>query len=178
MGVGQAARRSSPSHSVVSSAPHPPPGAVVPTADSAEAGEALPGGAHRPLVLQAVVHGELAGPGSGAWPSQSPPDPGPRLAQNNEMQSDLNILQVWSQGLSGQGVVVSVLDDGIEKDHPDLWANYVSLQGWGGGCLRSSSWWQPPHVSTYLPQDPLASYDFKDFDPDPQPRYTPSDENR
>nr|XP_025148535.1 proprotein convertase subtilisin/kexin type 4 isoform X2 [Bubalus bubalis] len=57
---------------------------------------------------------------------------------------------VWSQGLSGQGVVVSVLDDGIEKDHPDLWANY----------------------------DPLASYDFNDYDPDPQPRYTPSDENR
>ena len=52
------------------------------------------------------------------------------------MQSDLNILQVWSQGLSGQGVVVSVLDDGIEKDHPDLWANYVSLQGWGGGFGR------------------------------------------
>lgn len=43
------------------------------------------------------------------------------------MQPDLNILQVWKQGLSGQGIVVSVLDDGIEKDHPDLWANYVSL---------------------------------------------------
>ncbi|XP_022262991.2 proprotein convertase subtilisin/kexin type 4 isoform X4 [Canis lupus familiaris] len=69
---------------------------------------------------------------------------------NNKVQPDLNILQVWSQGLSGQGVVVSVLDDGIEKDHPDLWANY----------------------------DPLASYDFNDYDPDPQPRYTPSDENR
>ena len=79
LGVGLAARRSSPSHSVVSSAPHPPPGAVVPTADSAEAGETLPGGAHGPLVLQAVVHGELAGPGSGAWPCQSPPDPGPAL---------------------------------------------------------------------------------------------------
>ncbi|KAM9686709.1 proprotein convertase subtilisin/kexin type 4 [Trichechus inunguis] len=69
---------------------------------------------------------------------------------NNEVQPDLNILQVWGQGLSGQGVVVSVLDDGIEKDHPDLWANY----------------------------DPLASYDFNDYDPDPQPRYTSSDENR
>ncbi|XP_028015292.2 proprotein convertase subtilisin/kexin type 4 isoform X1 [Eptesicus fuscus] len=69
---------------------------------------------------------------------------------NNKMQPDLNILQVWKQGLSGQGIVVSVLDDGIEKDHPDLWANY----------------------------DPLASYDFNDYDPDPQPRYTPSDENR
>ncbi|XP_006876811.1 PREDICTED: proprotein convertase subtilisin/kexin type 4 [Chrysochloris asiatica] len=69
---------------------------------------------------------------------------------NNEVQPDLNILQVWGQGLTGQGVVVSILDDGIEKDHPDLWANY----------------------------DPLASYDFNDYDPDPQPRYTPSNENR
>nr|XP_055104239.1 proprotein convertase subtilisin/kexin type 4 isoform X4 [Symphalangus syndactylus] len=69
---------------------------------------------------------------------------------NSEAQPDLSVLQAWSQGLSGQGIVVSVLDDGIEKDHPDLWANY----------------------------DPLASYDFIDYDPDPQPRYTPSDENR
>uniref|UniRef100_A0A2K5CVX6 Proprotein convertase subtilisin/kexin type 4 n=1 Tax=Aotus nancymaae TaxID=37293 RepID=A0A2K5CVX6_AOTNA len=69
---------------------------------------------------------------------------------NSEAQPDLNVLQAWGQGLSGRGVVVSVLDDGIEKDHPDLWANY----------------------------DPLASYDFNNYDPDPQPRYTPSDENR
>ncbi|KAM4887081.1 proprotein convertase subtilisin/kexin type 4 isoform 1-T1 [Thomomys bottae] len=69
---------------------------------------------------------------------------------NNEIQPDLNILQVWKQGLTGQGIVITVLDDGIEKDHPDLWANY----------------------------DPRASYDFNDYDPDPQPRYTPSDENR
>ncbi|XP_032035053.1 proprotein convertase subtilisin/kexin type 4 [Hylobates moloch] len=69
---------------------------------------------------------------------------------NSEAQTDLSVLQAWSQGLSGQGIVVSVLDDGIEKDHPDLWANY----------------------------DPLASYDFIDYDPDPQPRYTPSNENR
>ncbi|EDL89296.1 proprotein convertase subtilisin/kexin type 4, isoform CRA_b [Rattus norvegicus] len=69
---------------------------------------------------------------------------------NKEIEQDLNILKVWNQGLTGRGVVVSILDDGIEKDHPDLWANY----------------------------DPLASYDFNDYDPDPQPRYTPNDENR
>ncbi|XP_076775576.1 proprotein convertase subtilisin/kexin type 4 isoform X2 [Arvicanthis niloticus] len=69
---------------------------------------------------------------------------------NKEIQQDLNILKVWNQGLTGRGVVISILDDGIEKDHPDLWANY----------------------------DPLASYDFNDYDPDPQPRYTPNDENR
>ncbi|XP_045398816.1 proprotein convertase subtilisin/kexin type 4 isoform X15 [Lemur catta] len=103
---------------------------------------------------------------------------------NKEVKPDLNILQVWSQGLTGQGVVVSVLDDGIEKDHPDLWANYVRPQAARvRGCPMSSGWplpWGclvPPHVLTH-PQDPLASYDFNDYDPDPQPRYTPSDENR
>lgn len=107
---------------------------------------------------------------------QCPTDPHPHLAQNNKVQPDLNILQVWSQGLSGQGVVVSVLDDGIEKDHPDLWANYVRPGALGRG-LSQVPRPGPPHVPT-PPQDPLASYDFNDYDPDPQPRYTPSDENR
>lgn len=69
---------------------------------------------------------------------------------NNDVSPDLNVLSAWSQGYSGSGVVVSILDDGIEKDHPDLVANY----------------------------DPLASYDFNDNDPDPQPRYNSWDENR
>nr|XP_054959229.1 proprotein convertase subtilisin/kexin type 4 isoform X7 [Pan paniscus] len=103
---------------------------------------------------------------------------------NSEAQPDLSILQAWSQGLSGQGIVVSVLDDGIEKDHPDLWANYVRPRvAVGEGCPRCRGWHhprdasRPPHIPT-CPQDPLASYDFNDYDPDPQPRYTPSKENR
>ncbi|KAK1157158.1 proprotein convertase subtilisin/kexin type 4-like [Acipenser oxyrinchus oxyrinchus] len=63
---------------------------------------------------------------------------------------DLNVLSAWERGYSGRGVVVTVLDDGIEKNHPDLAANY----------------------------DPDASYDIIDDDPDPQPRYTDNDENR
>ncbi|NWX06233.1 PCSK4 convertase, partial [Caloenas nicobarica] len=69
---------------------------------------------------------------------------------NNDINPDLNILTAWSKGYTGLGVVLSVLDDGIEKDHPDLAANY----------------------------DPLASYDFNSYDPNPQPRYTVGDENR
>ena len=34
----------------------------------------------------------------------------------------------WKKGYTGRGVVVSILDDGIEKDHPDLKRNYVSDQ--------------------------------------------------
>uniref|UniRef100_A0A8D2JB89 P/Homo B domain-containing protein n=1 Tax=Varanus komodoensis TaxID=61221 RepID=A0A8D2JB89_VARKO len=72
------------------------------------------------------------------------------LLQNDDVLPDLNVLSVWSQGYTGAGVVVSVLDDGIERDHPDLVANY----------------------------DPKASYDFNDNDPDPQPHYTIEEENR
>ncbi|KAM4883970.1 proprotein convertase subtilisin/kexin type 4 [Sylvia borin] len=68
---------------------------------------------------------------------------------NNDIHPDLNILTAWSRGYTGLGVVLTVLDDGLEKDHPDLAANY----------------------------DPLASYDFNSDDPDPQPRYGDGDKN-
>ncbi|ELK25782.1 Furin [Myotis davidii] len=65
-------------------------------------------------------------------------------------QRDLNVKEAWAQGYTGRGVVVSILDDGIEKNHPDLAGNY----------------------------DPGASFDVNDQDPDPQPRYTQMNDNR
>ncbi|XP_062412834.1 proprotein convertase subtilisin/kexin type 4-like isoform X1 [Sardina pilchardus] len=56
-----------------------------------------------------------------------------------------NIVAAWTRGYTGKGVVVSVLDDGIEKNHPDFAGNY----------------------------DPAASYDMNDIDPNPDPRPTP-----
>uniref|UniRef100_A0A8V0X4D8 furin n=1 Tax=Gallus gallus TaxID=9031 RepID=A0A8V0X4D8_CHICK len=72
------------------------------------------------------------------------------LLQYNTNQRDLNVRQAWEQGYTGKGIVVSILDDGIEKNHPDLEANY----------------------------DPGASFDVNDQDPDPQPRYTQMNDNR
>ncbi|XP_026786123.1 furin (paired basic amino acid cleaving enzyme) a [Pangasianodon hypophthalmus] len=78
----------------------------------------------------------------------------PKFAQQwylyNSNHHDLNVKEAWKQGVTGQGVVVSILDDGIEKNHPDLERNY----------------------------DPDASYDVNDGDPDPQPRYTQLNDNR
>ena len=62
----------------------------------------------------------------------------------------MNVEGAWRQGITGKGVAVTILDDGIEKDHPDLIRNY----------------------------DPLASTDINDNDSDPQPRYDFSDSNR
>lgn len=38
----------------------------------------------------------------------------------------MNVQGAWAEGITGQGVVVTILDDGLEKDHPDLLKNYVS----------------------------------------------------
>lgn len=40
----------------------------------------------------------------------------------------MNVRRAWERGYTGKGVVVTILDDGIEKDHPDLRKNYVSIQ--------------------------------------------------
>ncbi|XP_078313201.1 furin-like protease kpc-1 isoform X2 [Crassostrea virginica] len=63
---------------------------------------------------------------------------------------DMNVRSAWEQGVTGRNVVVTILDDGIEKDHPDLMDNY----------------------------DPDASYDVNSHDQDPQPHYDYSNENR
>jgi subtilisin family serine protease len=63
---------------------------------------------------------------------------------------DINVMDAWSHGFTGRGVVVSVLDDGLEYDHSDFIGNY----------------------------DPEASYDFNDNDANPYPRYDPTDLNK
>uniref|UniRef100_A0A3P8ZHH6 P/Homo B domain-containing protein n=1 Tax=Esox lucius TaxID=8010 RepID=A0A3P8ZHH6_ESOLU len=63
--------------------------------------------------------------------------------------SHMNIEAAWGRGPTGKGVVVSILDDGIEREHPDLRPNY----------------------------DSFASYDVNGNDDDPTPRYDSSTEN-
>ena len=39
----------------------------------------------------------------------------------------MNVMDAWSEGITGKGIVVTILDDGLEKDHPDIVRNYVSV---------------------------------------------------
>ncbi|XP_035019066.1 proprotein convertase subtilisin/kexin type 6 [Hippoglossus stenolepis] len=64
-------------------------------------------------------------------------------------RSEMNIVSAWQRGYTGRNVVVTILDDGIERNHPDLAPNY----------------------------DHLASYDVNGNDHDPSPRYDPRNEN-
>ncbi|KAJ7405328.1 Neuroendocrine convertase 1 [Pitangus sulphuratus] len=41
---------------------------------------------------------------------------------------DLHVIPVWQKGITGKGVVITVLDDGLEWNHTDIYANYVSLR--------------------------------------------------
>jgi len=64
--------------------------------------------------------------------------------------TDMNVQGAWLAGYTGKGVVVTILDDGIERGNPDLVKNY----------------------------DPEASFDVNNNDKDPNPRYDSSDSNR
>ena len=39
----------------------------------------------------------------------------------------MNVIPAWRKGYSGKGIVVSILDDGIQTNHPDLAQNYVII---------------------------------------------------
>jgi subtilisin family serine protease len=68
----------------------------------------------------------------------------------------MRVRAVWAMGFSGRGVSVSILDDGIQLDHPDLAANYVSVSTIIWTCL--------------FVQDAHASTDINGHDSDPTPR--------
>nr|AAB06591.1 prohormone convertase 1 [Aplysia californica] len=75
---------------------------------------------------------------------------GSEVSRSDEVRADLGVKAVWKKGITGKGIVVTILDDGIERTHPDLKSNY----------------------------DPEASYDFNDNDEDPSPRYDITNENK
>ncbi|XP_045624519.2 proprotein convertase subtilisin/kexin type 7 [Procambarus clarkii] len=56
-------------------------------------------------------------------------------------QYDINVVSAWESGITGRGVTVCVIDDGLEWQHPDLRDNY----------------------------NPAGSYDLNSDDPDPSP---------
>ena len=42
---------------------------------------------------------------------------------NRGQKLDMNVQEAWKLGATGKGISVTILDDGIERSHPDLVAN-------------------------------------------------------
>ena len=114
------------------------------------------------------------------------------------------MLPVWQQNITGQGVVVAILDDGVEHTHPDIAPNYVSTEGtppthppyWGNFPIsaqdlnyrikylqniftsRNSTHFKITSSKlTLLLQDAYASWDFIDNDNDSRPISSSKDDN-
>lgn len=49
-------------------------------------------------------------------------------SQHNHLNEgmDINVTGVWERNITGRGVTVVVVDDGVEHTHRDLQSNYVS----------------------------------------------------
>ena len=67
-----------------------------------------------------------------------------------EKKEDMNVIEAWVLGYTGKGVVITIIDDGVEGKHKDLAQNF----------------------------DPKASYDINDNDKDATPRYDSSNINK
>lgn len=48
--------------------------------------------------------------------------------QHNDLNKgmDINVTGVWEHNITGRGVTVVVVDDGVEHTHKDIQPNYVS----------------------------------------------------
>lgn len=53
----------------------------------------------------------------------------PDLGGNNWGRDLIKAPEVWAQGITGQGVVVAVIDSGVDYNHPDLTGNIWSNPG-------------------------------------------------
>ena len=46
--------------------------------------------------------------------------------KRDDGQPTYNVIDVWERNITGAGVVIAVVDEGLDPEHPELKANYVS----------------------------------------------------
>ncbi|KAH3703105.1 hypothetical protein DPMN_078134 [Dreissena polymorpha] len=66
------------------------------------------------------------------------------LTNTMEINMDINVTAVWKHNITGRGITVAIVDDGVEHTNPDLAGNYNSAGSW----------------------------DLNDDDPDPMPEFS------
>jgi subtilisin-like proprotein convertase family protein len=53
--------------------------------------------------------------------------------QSSSAVVDTNVVPAWNRNLTGQGVIIGIVDDGLQIDHPDLSPNYVAADSFDFG---------------------------------------------
>ncbi len=72
----------------------------------------------------------------------------------------MRVPEVWDEGVNGDGVVVALIDTGVDLTHPDLSGRlWTNLDEWGGDHFDNDG-------NGYV--DDVHGYDFVDDDGDPQ----------
>lgn len=61
---------------------------------------------------------------SGTWPGQW------HLQNQHVPGLDVNIMPAWAANWTGSGVIIGIVDDGLETAHPDLAPGYLAVESW------------------------------------------------
>ena len=63
------------------------------------------------------------------------------VGQRGTVGVDLNVLAGWNRGSTGEGIVIAVVDDGVDLQHEDLYANarLDLAYNWNGGSANDAS---------------------------------------
>lgn len=70
-----------------------------------------------------------------------------------------DLLDVWKMGLTGKGIVVAVVDEGLEKNHQELKQNYVSIKTFFS-TVHLASWFNNYIIISYQSESMGLIYNF------------------
>lgn len=82
---------------------------------------------------------------------------------------DINVTGVWEHNITGAGVTVVVVDDGLQHTLEDIQPNYVSASAFPFSIPSCRGNKMLVHQTSLLFQSPEGSYDLNSNDPDPMP---------
>lgn len=56
---------------------------------------------------------------------------------------DINVVEAWNSGIDGDGVTIAMVDDGLQRTHPDISPNYVAE---GSYDFNENDFFPDPHT--------------------------------